>query len=87
MLTHCEAQTEWRQINSAVSFSGDEKPAETERTCEKETIPDVDGQDDMAEFRHVKAEMLRLGFETLEEYCEYLDFLEMKKTRKKNFEM
>lgn len=68
-------------------FSGDEKPAETERTCEKETIPDVDGQDDMAEFRHVKAEMLRLGFETLEEYCEYLDFLEMKKTRKKNFEM
>lgn len=41
----------------------------------------------MAEFRHVKAEMLRLGFETLEEYCEYLDFLEMKKTRKKNFEM
>lgn len=68
-------------------FSGDEKPAETERTCEKETIPDVDGQDDMAEFRHVKAEMLRLGFETLEEYCEYLDFLEMKKTRKTNFEM
>ena len=37
----------------------------------------------MAEFRHVKAEMQRLSFETLEKYAEDLDFLEMKRTKKR----
>ena len=41
----------------------------------------------MAEFRHIIAEMQRLGFETLEEYEEYLDFLEMKRAKKRDFEM
>lgn len=40
----------------------------------------------MAEFKHVKAEMQRLSFETLEKYTEDLNFLEMKE-RKKDLEM
>lgn len=35
----------------------------------------------------MKAEMKRLGFETMTEYREYLDFIESRKAKKKDFEM
>lgn len=41
----------------------------------------------MAEFKRMKSEMQRLGFETMQEYEEYLEFVDMKKTKKKDFEM
>ncbi len=38
--------------------------------------------------RHVSLNLLmKNGFETLEEYEEYLDFLEMKRAKKRDFEM
>ena len=47
---------------------------------------DADEEDVMAEFRHMKSEMKRLGFETIEEYKEYLAFVETRKT-KQNYQM
>lgn len=68
-------------------FSAQEKPSETLKSSDQETVSDTDETDAVAEFRHIKAEMQRLGFETLEEYEEYLDFLEMKRAKKRDFEM
>ena len=68
-------------------FSAEEKPAETLKSSEQETVSDTAENDAVAEFRHIKAEMQRLGFETLEEYEEYLDFLEVKRAKKRDFEM
>lgn len=68
-------------------FSAEEKPAETLKSSDQETVSDTDETDAVAEFRHIKAEMQRLGFETLEEYEEYLDFLELKRAKKRDFEM
>ena len=68
-------------------FSAQEKPAETLKSSDQETVSDTDENDAVAEFRHIKAEMQRLGFETLEEYEEYLDFLEVKRAKKRDFEM
>lgn len=68
-------------------FSAQEKLAETLKLSDQETVSDTDETDAVAEFKHIKAEMQRLGFETLEEYEEYLDFLEMKRIKKRDFEM
>ena len=68
-------------------FSAQEKPAETLKSSDQETVSDTDETDAVAEFRHITAEMQRLGFETLEEYEEYLDFLEVKRAKKRDFEM
>lgn len=35
----------------------------------------------------MKSEMQRLGFEPMQEYEEHLEFVDMKKTKKKDFEM
>jgi len=45
-----------------------------------------DETDAVAEFRHIKAEMHRLGFKTFEEYEAYLYFLEIKRAMKRNFQ-
>ena len=68
-------------------FSGDEKPAEPTKPVEDDPLFEMDEQAVMAEFKRMKAEMQRLGFETMSEYREYLDFVEMKKIKKNDFEM
>ena len=68
-------------------FSGDEKPAEPPKPVEDDPLFEMDEQAVMAEFKRMKAEMQRLGFETMSEYREYLDFVEMKKIKKNDFEM
>ncbi len=68
-------------------FSDEQKPVETPKPVEVDTLFDMDEQAVMAEFKRMKSEMKRLGFETMEEYKEYLKFVEMKKAKKKDFEM
>lgn len=68
-------------------FSDEKKPAETTKPVETDILSDTDEQAVMAEFKRIKSEMQRLGFETIQEYEEYLEFLDMKKAKKKDFEM
>ena len=68
-------------------FSAEEKPQKSVKPFELNPVSKTDETDTVAEFKHLKEEMQRLGFETLDEYEEYLDFLEMKKAKKKDFEM
>lgn len=68
-------------------FSDEQKPAETPKPVEADTLFNMDEQAVMAEFKRMKSEMQRLGFETLQEYEEYLEFVEMKKAKKIDFEM
>ena len=66
-----------------VYFQAMKKVRKDRKHARKGTISDADEQDIIAEFKHVKAEMQRLSFETLEKYAEDLDFLEMKRTKKR----
>ena len=68
-------------------FSAEEKTQESVKPFELNSVSETEETDIVAEFRRLKAEMQRLGFETLEEYEEYLDFLEMKRIKKRDFEM
>ena len=68
-------------------FSGEQKPAETPKPVEADTLFNMDEQAVMTEFKRMKSEMQRLGFESMQEYKEYLEFVDMKKTKKKDFEM
>lgn len=67
-------------------FSDDTKSVESSKPTQDDSLFDADEQEIMAEFKRMKSEMQRLGFETMEEYKEYLEFVEMRKA-KKNFEM
>ena len=68
-------------------FSDEQKSAESPKPVETDILSDIDEQVVMAEFKRMKSEMQRLGFETMQEYEEYLEFVDMKKTKKKDFEM
>lgn len=67
-------------------FSDEQKSAESPKPVETDILSDIDEQVVMAEFKRMKSEMQRRGFETMQEY-EYLEFVDMKKTKKKDFEM
>lgn len=68
-------------------FSDEQKSTESPKPVETDILSDIDEQVVMAEFKRMKSEMQRLGFETMQEYEEYLEFVDMKKTKKKDFEM
>lgn len=59
--------------------------------CIKDGKTDIEEYEFLDTFRKVKEEMKRLGFETLAEYEEYLDFIEFQKQKRasknKDFEM
>lgn len=58
------------------------KPVKQTETVVEETDQPVDEGSDIAEFKHVRDEMERLGFETLDEYFDYLDYIEQHQKRK-----
>lgn len=69
------------------SILGDEqKPDGIPAQIEEKPLFDADEEDVMAEFRHMKSEMKRLGIESMDEYEEYLAFAEIRKV-KKNLQM
>ncbi len=68
-------------------FESAEPPAEAPRQAEPDEPLFEDEQAVMEEFKRMKAEMKRLGSETMTEYREYLDFIESRKAKKKDFEM
>ena len=69
------------------SILGDEqKPDNNTKSTEEKPLFDADEEDVMAEFRHMKSEMKRLGIESMEEYEEYIAFAEIRKV-KKNLQM
>lgn len=58
------------------------KSVKQTETVSEEADQLVDEESDIAEFKHVRDEMERLGFETLDEYFDYLDYIEQRQKRK-----
>ncbi len=55
---------------------------ETEQIEQNVTIQTVSAESDsVTEYKKAKAEMARLGFETLDEYFDYVEFMKVKAKR------
>ena len=57
----------------------DDSDEQTEQIVEAQIVP-VES-DSVAEYKKAKAEMARLGFETLDEYFDYVEFMKVKAKR------
>lgn len=60
---------------------GDKYAEPTEQILSAQVAPTE--SDSIAEYKKAKAEMARLGFETLDEYFDYVEFMKVK--AKRNF--
>ena len=66
-----------------VYFQAMKKVRKDRKHARKETISDADGQDIHGRIQARKSRNAEACFETLEKYAEDLDFLEMKRTKKR----
>lgn len=57
----------------------DDNDEQTDQIVSAQIVPPE--SDSIAEYKKAKAEMARLGFETLDEYFDYMEFMKVKAKR------